>query len=104
MVDDTDLDRTIEDQARSAIVDIAVKNGLYFVVWSGHFGKYFHALKNNSGKTPEIYGAMYESYYDLVGDNDNIVFKFKMQSKICWRNLLHAIKANMRLERICQCR
>ena len=82
----------IESQARTSIVDIATNNNLYFVCWDGHFGRYFHALNNASKKKPEIYSAIYESYYDLVG-NDLEVFKFRIPDQVCWIDLLNIIKA-----------
>lgn len=84
---------TAESLARNAIVKLAAENNLYFVCWSGHFGRYLVALKNTGDKDAEIYSAIYESYYDLVG-NDVEVFRFDIpMDNMRWQDLLTAAKA-----------
>ena len=86
---------TLEKGARDRIVALAEDNNMYFVVWNGHFGRYFVALKNNSGLAHNIYSAVYESYYDLVGDNDEEVFRFEIPDMFTWCELLLVVKAHL---------
>ena len=65
-----------EEQARAELVKLASDNGMYFVVWWGHCGNYFVGVRNEHGKKPEIYAAMYESFYDLTCD-DEVLFRFR---------------------------
>ena len=67
-----------EDCARAELVKLAADNDMYFVVWWGHFGNYFVGVRNERGRKPEIYKAMYESFYDLTGD-DEIMFRFRFK-------------------------
>lgn len=83
-----------EDRARAELVKLAVENDIYFVVWWGHFGNYFVGVRNERSRKPEIYKAMYESFYDLIGD-DEVMFRFTFKtndssSEICfsWMELL----------------
>ena len=85
----------LEHDARDAIVSLAIANGLYFFVWNGHFGRYFVALKNNSGLAYNIYSVIYASYYDLVGDNDEEVFRFEIPDMFTWCELLLVVKAHL---------
>ena len=85
----------LEKYARDRIVSLAEDNNMYFVVWNGHFGRYFVALKNNSGLAYNIYSAIYESYYDLVGDKDEEVFRFEIPSMFTWCELLLIVKAHL---------
>lgn len=91
------MDDTIEKDeqaARDMIVSLAKDNHMYFVVWNGHFGTYFVALRNNSKLSPNIYRAIFESYYDLVGDKDEEMFRFEIQEDIfTWSELLLMVKA-----------
>ena len=82
----------IEKQARDAIVSIAKKNGWYFVVWYGHFSNQLCIVENTSKKTPEIYCAMYESFYGIVG-KDNVLFKYKLPSQFMWKDILSIVKS-----------
>lgn len=68
-----------EDCARAELVKLAADNDIYFVVWWGHFGNYFVGVRNERGRKPEIYKAMYESFYDLTGD-DEVLFRFAFES------------------------
>lgn len=90
---------TVEQQARDAIVGIAKKNKWYFVVHNGHFARRFCALQNNSGKDPQIYGALYESYYDFIGKDDKEVFHFTIPDQFFWKDLLAMVKAYVPIER-----
>ena len=83
-----------EDRARAELVKLAADNDMYFVVWWGNFGNYFVGVRNERGRKPEIYKAVYESFYDLIGD-DEVMFRFTFKandssSKICfsWIELL----------------
>lgn len=83
-----------EDCARTELVKLATDNDMYFVVWWRHFGNYFVGVRNKRGRKPEIYEVMYESFYDLAGD-DEVMFKFPFKvndssSEICfsWIDLL----------------
>ena len=67
-----------EDCARAELVKLAADNDMYFVVWWGHFGNYFVGVKNEQGRKPEIYKATYESFYDLIGD-DEVMFRFSFK-------------------------
>ena len=78
--------------ARDAIVKLGKVNGLYFVVWNGHFGKYFVAVENQRNIQTNIYSAIYESFYDLTM-NDNEIFKFQLHSNDNWESVL--IKLNL---------
>jgi len=69
-----------EDCARAELVKLAADNDMYFVVWWGHFGNYFVGVRNERGRKPEIYEAMYESFDDLTGD-DEIMFRFPFKVK-----------------------
>ena len=68
-----------EDEARAELVRLAADNGMYFVVWWGHFGNYFVGVRNDRGLKPEIYKAIYESFYDLAGD-DEVMFRFGFET------------------------
>jgi len=90
-----------EDSARAELVKLAADNNMYFVVWWGHFGNYFVGVRNEQGRKPEIYEAMYESFYDLTGD-DEIMFRFRFKvndnsSETCfsWVELLHEVMPYM---------
>ena len=67
-----------EDRARAELVKLATNNDMYFVVWWSHFGNYFVGVKNEQGLKPEIYEAMYESFYDLTG-GDEVMFRFRFK-------------------------
>lgn len=88
----------LEDAARAAIVEIAAQNNLYFVFWSGHFSRYFVALENKSKKNPDIYTAIYDQYYDVIG-NDKEVFRFNIPQKTTWQEVLPFVKANVPIEK-----
>ena len=77
-----------EDCARTELIKLAAENDMYFVVWWGHFGNYFVGVRNERGRKPEIYKAVYESFYDLIGD-DEVMFRFTFKandssSEICF--------------------
>lgn len=77
-----------EDRARAELVKLAADNDMYFVVWWGHSGDYFVGVKNERGRKPEIYNAVYESFYDLTaGDEVMFIFKFSSSSEMrfSWR-------------------
>ena len=83
-----------ENCARAELVKLAVDNDMYFVIWWGNFGNYFVGVRNERGRKPEIYKAVYESFYDLIGD-DEVMFRFTFKandssSEICfsWIELL----------------
>ena len=88
------MDMDIEERARQEIVSIAKKNGLYFVIWNGHTSRQLVAIENKSRKEPNIYGVMYEAYYDVV-NKDPEKFCIKIQNKISWIDALTLIKANL---------
>lgn len=68
-----------EEQARLELVKLASDNDMYFVVWWGHFGNYFVGVRNDRSIKPEIYKAIYESFYDLIAD-DKVMFRFGFQA------------------------
>ena len=83
-----------EDRARVELAKLAIDNDMYFVVWWGNFGNYFVGVKNERSRKQEIYKAVYESFYDLIGD-DEVMFRFTFKanyssSEICfsWIELL----------------
>lgn len=83
-----------EDRARAELVKLAADNDMYFVIWWGHFDNYFVGVRNERGRKPEIYKAVYESFYDLT-DDDEVIFRFPFKvnddsSEICfsWIELL----------------
>ena len=68
----------IDERARYEIIKLAKKYNIYIVIWDGHFERYIVALHNDSGnRRPEIYHAIYESFYDVVG-NDKEVFRLNI--------------------------
>lgn len=77
-----------EEEIRQRIVDIAKARNIYFVVWYGHFGDYFLAVENNSGKTPNVYSAMCESIDDLVSVDDKELFRFKIDDIRTWAEIM----------------
>ena len=77
-----------EEKIRQRIVDIAKARNIYFVVWYGHFGDYFLAVENNSGKTPNVYSALYESINDLVSVDDKELFRFKIDGPKSWAEIM----------------
>ena len=78
---------------RDEIISLAKKHAMYFVIWYGHFATYFVALNNTSGKKPDIYGTMYEAFYDLVG-NDSEAFRFTLhEPNMKWNIILEMLKA-----------
>lgn len=84
-----------EEDIRKQLVKIAADNDMYFVIWGGHFGNYFVGLRNTRKKQPEIYGAMYEMFYDVVG-GDTILFKTRIDIKdscVPWQQMLEIAKA-----------
>jgi len=86
-----------EEKIRRQLVKIAADNDMYFVIWGGHFGNYFVGLRNTRKKQPEIYGAMYEMFYDVVG-GDTILFKTRIDiegSCIPWQKMLEIAKAGI---------
>lgn len=80
-----------EDEARQTLVKLSADNDMYFVVWSGHWSNYFVGLRNKSRKVPEIYGAMYEQFYDVV-KGDLILFKLSISREFTWQELLQIAK------------
>jgi hypothetical protein len=68
-----------EAEARAKIVGIGAEIGLYFVLWRGHFGTYFVGVRNGRGFEPEVYSAIYESYYDFVRDDEK-AFRFDVKT------------------------
>jgi len=86
-----------EEKIRQQLVKIAADNDMYFVIWGGHFGNYFVGLRNTSEKQPEIYAAMYEMFYDVVG-GDAIRFKTRIDikgSRIPWQKMLGIARAEI---------
>ena len=60
----------------------------------GSFRQLFRRCKEQRGRKPEIYKAVYESFYDLT-DDDEVMFRFQFKvnddsSEICfsWIELL----------------
>lgn len=81
-----------EEDIRQQLVKIAADNDIYFVLWYGHFNNYFVGMRNSRKKEPEIYGAMYEMFYDVV-ENDAILFKLNIGQEFDWRELLQKSRA-----------
>ena len=85
----------IDELARYEIIKLAKKYNMYFVIWDGHFGRYIVALHNDSGnRRPEIYHAIYESFYDVVG-NDREEFRLSISNYIVWIDALMLIRTYM---------
>lgn len=85
-----------ETEARNQIVEIGKKHNLYFVIWDGHFSRYFYAMQNNRNLKPEIYGAIYESFYDLVkSDKEMFKLSFKYDDTPTWSKLLEFLNTNL---------
>lgn len=80
-----------EDEAHQELVKLAADNDMYFVVWSGYWSNYFVGLRNGSGKKPEIYGAMYEQFYDVI-KGDLILFRRSIGMAFTWQELLQIVK------------
>lgn len=74
-----------EENIRQQLVKLGVDNNMYFVVWWGHTNNYFVGVRNDSKKHPEVYGAMYEMFYDVVGE-DKIMFKSALGWDYDWPN------------------
>ena len=83
----------LEKNAREEVLRIAKDNGMYFVVWSQHFGRKLVALENNSHIKPTVYHAIYEAFHDIVGKNDNEVFSSDIPDSVSWIDLLSIIKS-----------
>ena len=83
--------------ARDAIISLGNANGLYFIVWTGHFGQYFVAFENQRKIQTEIYLAIYESIYDIAM-NDIVKFKFQISDCDTWESIL--IKLNLEYDLI----
>jgi len=83
-----------EEKIRPQLVKLAADNDMYYVIWGGHFGNYFVGVRNTRKRQPEIYGAMYEMFYDVVG-GDAILFKTRIDIKgscIPWQKMLEIVK------------
>ena len=83
-----------EDELRAQLVKLAADNDMYFVIWDGHFSTSFVGLRNSRKKTPEIYGAVYEMFYDVIG-SDAILFTARIDingSRIPWQKMLEIAK------------
>ena len=78
----------LEKIARAKLIKLGKANNLYFVVWNQHFGKMFFAIKNFSKKPTEIYSAIFESFYDLTRDDEEM-FKFSLEHISSWESILH---------------
>ena len=63
------------DAVKAALIAIGERENLYFVMWSGHTGQYFIALRNDRKLETNVYSAIFESYYDLTMD-DKVVCRF----------------------------
>ena len=62
-----------EEEARAEIVNLLKERNQYAVIWWGHWGNHFHIISNENGRRKnDVYGAMYEQYYDVVGDDAKI--------------------------------
>lgn len=62
-----------EEEARAEIVNLLKERNQYAVIWWGHWGGHFHIISNENGRRKnDIYGAMFEQYYDVVGDDSKI--------------------------------
>jgi hypothetical protein len=74
-----------EETIRQQLVKLGVDNNMYFVVWWGQTNNYFVGVRNDSKKQPQVYGAMYETLYDVVG-KDKIMFKSALGLDYDWPN------------------
>jgi len=83
-----------EDEARNEIIRILKKFNWYAVRWDGHTDRYFCCLKlaEKSDKTNEIYGAIFESYYDLVEDDEEIIKIAIGYDCNSWNTVLNKLK------------
>lgn len=78
-----------EEESRDKVVELLKERNQYAVIWCGHWGNYFHIISNENGlRKNYVYGAMYEQYYDVVGDDakiDDIQLSEKQQN---WEYIL----------------
>lgn len=64
-----------EAKARADLVEIAKKHDWFFVIWWGHTGDSFVIFKRTEkckDMEPEIYGAMYEQFYDVSEGGERV--------------------------------
>ena len=74
-----------EEDIRQQLVKIAADNDIYFVLWYGHFNNYLVGLRNSRKKEPEIYVAMYEMFYDVAGEDEEL-FRRSIGMEYDWPN------------------
>ncbi len=78
-----------EKIARSRLVNICKDYGWYMVLWHCHFSRQFVIMKGQH--KPNIYSAIFESFYDLTQDDEE-VFRFTITQN-GWRNVLRRVRA-----------
>lgn len=90
-----------EEKIRQQLVKIASDNDVYFVVWYGHINNYFVGVRNCSKKEPAVYAAIYEMFYDLMGDEDRIIFQEgigiqkESNQRLPWEKMLGIARAEI---------
>lgn len=64
-----------EENARAELIRIAEDNDWFYVTWWGQTGYSFWIYKRNDitrkTRRNEVYGAMYEQFYDVIKDTDD---------------------------------
>lgn len=84
-------DLNSDSQARLQLAEIAEANDWNLVVWHGHFSKQLVVLRRNEASPkPEVYSAIYESYFDLF-DEDLEVKRFRIDGRKSWKDLLDLV-------------
>ena len=84
-----------EKIARSRLVNICKDYGWYMVLWHCHFSRQFVIMKGQH--KPNIYSAIFESFYDLTQDDEE-VFRFTITQN-GWRSVLRRVRAYVKQNR-----
>ena len=85
-----------ETEARAKLIEWLKQHNCYAVDWQGHAGRYFIVIKisdENFELTNDVYGAIYESYYDLVHETDVEVLRFTQRdyNNVTWNETLEQV-------------
>lgn len=93
----------IDEQCKC--VELCKKNDIYAVIWHQHFGKRLclMQLSNDAKKrgfTCNTYSAIYESFYDLVKD-DEMISQVDMSDAKTWPDILQKMKEALAMAKCC---
>lgn len=79
---------------RKKLVELAKKHNVYFVLWFGHSGDSFCIIdrKSRPDRLPEIYSAIFESFYDLT-EGDQMISIFNKGRT--WKENYEKVKAEL---------